>query len=108
MKPGTRKGSKNVLPGNETTLLFHDLSLLIEQSKKAVVSHVNNAMAMLFWQIGGRINAHVLEHKRARYGEQIVITLSRQLVVAHYLLILTNPKRLSMGEEIKNELPIFQ
>lgn len=40
-------------------------------------------MAMLFWQIGGRINVHVLEHKRARYGEQIVVTLSRQLVAAH-------------------------
>jgi hypothetical protein len=75
--------SKRLSPANETTLLYQDISLLIEQSKKAVSSYVNNAMTMLFWQIGGRINAHVLDHKRARYGEQIVVTLSRQLVSAH-------------------------
>ncbi len=67
----------------ETNLLYQDLSLLIEQSKKAVASLVNNTMAMLFWQVGSRINAHVLSNKRAAYGKQIVVTLSRQLVMAH-------------------------
>jgi hypothetical protein len=71
-----RKRSKTILHVNDTKLLFQDLSLLIEQSRKSVVSHVNNALTMLFWQIGGKINAHVLKHKRARYGEQIVATLS--------------------------------
>ena len=72
-------GNLSDQPINDAILLYQDISLLIEQSKKSVVSHVNNAMAMLFWQIGGRINSHVLGHKRARYGEQIVVTLSRQL-----------------------------
>ena len=78
-----KKHSKTIFPANDTILLFKNLSLLIEQSRTAVVSHVNNAVTMLFWQIGGKINAHVLEHKRARYGEQIVATLSRQLVSAY-------------------------
>ena len=67
----------------ETSLLFQDLSLLIEQSKKTVASFVNNAMAMLFWHVGSRINTHVLSNKRAAYGKEIIVTLSRQLVLAH-------------------------
>lgn len=74
--------NSDLLP-KETAQLFQALSILIEQSKKTVVSQVNNAISMLFWQIGDRINAHVLEHKRARYGEQIIVTLSRQLASAH-------------------------
>ncbi len=64
----------------DTKLLFQELSLLIDQSKQQVVSAVNNTMTMLFWQIGEKINTHVLRHKRAEYGKQIVATLSRQLV----------------------------
>jgi hypothetical protein len=33
----------------------------------------------LFWKIGQRINDEVLQNKRADYGKQIVVTLSRQL-----------------------------
>jgi predicted nuclease of restriction endonuclease-like (RecB) superfamily len=34
---------------------------------------------MLYWQIGQRIRQDILQEKRAGYGEQIVVTLSRQL-----------------------------
>lgn len=64
----------------DTKLLFQELSLLIDQSKQQVVSAVNNTLTMLFWHIGEKINTHVLRHKRAEYGRQIVVTLSRQLV----------------------------
>jgi predicted nuclease of restriction endonuclease-like (RecB) superfamily len=33
----------------------------------------------MFWEIGKKINEHVLLHKRADYGQQIVVTVSRQL-----------------------------
>jgi hypothetical protein len=33
----------------------------------------------LFWQIGKRINDEILLNKRADYGKQIVVTVSRQL-----------------------------
>ncbi len=36
--------------------LFNELSSLIEQSKAQVVSQVNSAMTLLFWQLGKRIN----------------------------------------------------
>jgi predicted nuclease of restriction endonuclease-like (RecB) superfamily len=59
--------------------LFNELSLLIEQSKKHMASAVNSSLTMLFWQVGNRINNHILGNSRADYGKQIVVTLSRQL-----------------------------
>lgn len=59
--------------------LFNELSQLIEQSQQQVVAQVNNALTMLFWHIGWRINQNILQNKRADYGKQIVVTLSRQL-----------------------------
>jgi hypothetical protein len=75
--------SRANLPNTKTNQLFQDLSFLIAQRKKSVTSHINNALALLFWQIGGKINSHVLEYKRAKYGEQIIVTLSRQLISEH-------------------------
>ena len=37
-------------------------------------------MTMLFWQIGKAVNQKILENKRAEYGKQIIVTLSRHLV----------------------------
>ncbi|CAN5898810.1 PDDEXK nuclease domain-containing protein [soil metagenome] len=59
--------------------LFSEINNLIEQSHSKVLSQVNSALALLFWQVGKRINEFILEHKRAEYGKQIVVTLSRQL-----------------------------
>ncbi len=59
--------------------LFNELSQLIEQSRLQVVAQVNSALTMLFWHIGYRINQNILQNKRADYGKQIVVTLSRQL-----------------------------
>ncbi len=60
-------------------VLFNDISNLIEQGHSNALSQVNSAMTLLFWQVGKRINDFILEHKRAEYGKQIVVTLSRQL-----------------------------
>lgn len=59
--------------------LFTEISALIEQTRSTVVTHANCAMTLLFWKIGRRINEAVLQNKRADYGKQIVVTLSRQL-----------------------------
>jgi len=59
--------------------LFNELSQLIEQSKSQVVSYVNSTLTTLFWQVGKRINEHILQNKRADYGKQIIATLARQL-----------------------------
>lgn len=59
--------------------LYNELSQLIEQSKTQVISYVNSTLTILFWQVGKRINEHILQNKRAEYGKQIVPTLSAQL-----------------------------
>lgn len=59
--------------------LFNEIFNLIEQTKAQVTSQVNSTMTLLFWQVGRRINEFVLDNKRAAYGKQIVVTLSRQL-----------------------------
>lgn len=79
-----KKSLSSTSPSKSTdSALFYELSDLIEQSKRSVVSYVNNTLTMLFWHVGNRINRHTLGYKRASYGEQIVVTLSRQLVQAH-------------------------
>ncbi len=60
----------------DTSLIFQELSKLIDQSRNHLVSAVNNTLTMLFRHIGGEINAHMLKHKRAEYGKQIVTELS--------------------------------
>jgi predicted nuclease of restriction endonuclease-like (RecB) superfamily len=60
-------------------VLFNDLAQLIEQSKQFVIVQANSTLTMLFWHVGKRINDEVLHKKRADYGKQIVVTLSRQL-----------------------------
>jgi hypothetical protein len=60
-------------------LLFTDVALLIEESKKYVAHTVNTTLSILYWKIGKRINLEVLQNKRAEYGKQIVATVSQQL-----------------------------
>ena len=59
--------------------LISDLSKLIEQSKQQVAVVANSALTLLFWQVGKRINEEVLKNERAKYGKQIVATVSQQL-----------------------------
>ena len=59
--------------------IIGDIKTLIEQSKQQVLVAVNSTIAMLYWQIGNRINTEILKDQRAEYGKQIVVTLSRQL-----------------------------
>ena len=64
------------LPANP---LFGEIRNLIAESRQQVAITVNSAMSMLYWQIGKRINEEVLQHKRAGYGKEIVVSLARQL-----------------------------
>ncbi len=63
--------------------LFGEIRSLIEQSRQQVAVAVNSAMSMLYWQIGKRINEEVLQNKRAEYGKEIVVTLSRHLEIEY-------------------------
>ena len=71
--------AKNNIVIQSEDRLFQELSQLIEQSKTQVVSYANSTLTTLFWQVGKRINEHILQNKRADYGKEIVSTLSTQL-----------------------------
>lgn len=60
-------------------MLFHDLAQIIDQGKNEVTRQVNSTIAIVFWQVGYRINTHILNNQRAEYGRQIVPTVSAQL-----------------------------
>ena len=73
------KANKNTSIIAPDQALLTELSQLIEQSQRQVVSQANSTLTMLFWHIGNRINKEILQNKRANYGKQIVATLSTQL-----------------------------
>jgi predicted nuclease of restriction endonuclease-like (RecB) superfamily len=70
--------STNSLTITEIDLL-NELSQLVEQSQRQVIVQSNSVLTLLFWQIGFRINETILKNKRADYGKQIIVTVSRQL-----------------------------
>ena len=61
-------------------LLFQNLAYIIEQGKRQVVAQVNSTLTLVYWQVGHKINTHLLENQRAGYARQILSTLSTKLV----------------------------
>lgn len=61
------------------TNLYSEVRQLINKTKTQVSVQINSSMTILYWQIGNRINTHILGNGRAEYGKQIVATLSQQL-----------------------------
>lgn len=60
--------------------LLSDLRTLIAETRQDVARSVNSALVMLYWNVGQRIRQDILKERRAEYGREIVVTLSRQLV----------------------------
>ena len=59
--------------------LLRDVRRMIEEGRRQVAATVNVALTVLYWRIGKRIGVEVLGGERAAYGDEIVVTLSRQL-----------------------------
>lgn len=72
-----------IKPDNGETSLLKEISKLIEQSQQLLVTQANSTLTMLFWHIGNKINNTTLQNKRADYGKQIVVTLSRELTLKY-------------------------
>ena len=70
-------------PAPLPTALLGDIKALIEEGRRQAVATVNMGLTLLYWRIGQRIHAEILHGERAAYGEQIVATLSRQLVAEY-------------------------
>jgi predicted nuclease of restriction endonuclease-like (RecB) superfamily len=62
------------------TPLLKDVRRLIVEARRQTAVAVNIGLTALYWQIGRRIRNEILGAERAAYGEQIVATVSRQLV----------------------------
>ena len=60
--------------------LLEDLRRLIEETRQGVAATVNAALSLLYWRVGKRINEEILKGERAEYGQQILATLSQELV----------------------------
>ncbi|RKI63145.1 DUF1016 domain-containing protein [Corallococcus sp. AB049A] len=60
-------------------MLVHDLSSMIEASRKQVAVAANAALTTLYWQMGHRVLTEVTGGQRAEYGGQIVSAVGRQL-----------------------------
>jgi predicted nuclease of restriction endonuclease-like (RecB) superfamily len=60
--------------------LFQDLRSLIIEARQDVARQVNSALVLMYWRVGQRIRQDILKEKRAEYGEEIVPTVSAQLV----------------------------
>lgn len=61
------------------SMLLKELSQIIEQGKLQLVSKVNSILTITYWQIGKKINDHILKNERAEYGEKVVINLAKDL-----------------------------
>ena len=59
--------------------LFNDISEMISSGKNRVAIEVNQAVVVLYWSIGKRINDEILKGDRANYGEQIISQISVKL-----------------------------
>lgn len=62
-----------------SNVLFTDLAKIIEQGKTNLAKQVNSTITLVYWQVGYKINTHILENKRAEYGKEIVSTVSNLL-----------------------------
>ena len=60
--------------------LISDTRRLIETARHNVAVTVNAGLTILYRQIGNRIRQDILKEKRARYGEDLLPTLSAKLV----------------------------
>ncbi|MDR3158304.1 MAG: PDDEXK nuclease domain-containing protein [Zoogloeaceae bacterium] len=60
--------------------LLTELRGLIEAARQHVAQTANATLTMLYWHVGQRIRREVLKGGRAGYGEEILATLSQELV----------------------------
>jgi predicted nuclease of restriction endonuclease-like (RecB) superfamily len=61
-------------------VLLKDLRELIAAARQDVARQVNSALVLLYWRVGRRIRQDILKEKRAEYGEQILPTVSAELM----------------------------
>lgn len=89
--------------------LISDVSQLINEAKTGLAATVNSSLTLLYWRIGQRIQAEILNGERAEYGEQIVITLAKRLEIEQGRGFSTKNLRhmLRFAEIFKDEVIVY-
>ena len=59
--------------------LLQDICIIIDNARINLAQRVNSELKLMYWHIGNRINKDILNNERACYGEQVIVTLSKQL-----------------------------
>lgn len=59
--------------------LYNDIKQLIELTQHDTLRKVSQTGVLLYWHIGIRINSEILKLDRAKYGEEIIDNLSKDL-----------------------------
>ncbi len=75
------KKDSEMVPNHETTTLVKDISALIDEARNHLAREYNSTQALLCWLIGKRIDEEILKSERAEYGENVVILLSKHLLL---------------------------
>jgi len=63
----------------DESVLFENVSTIIENRKYRIQASVNSEATLMFWEVGQYINTIVLADRRAEYGKKILTTLSSKL-----------------------------
>jgi len=61
-------------------VLLGEIRKLIDAARQRAATAVNFEPTLLYWRIGEWIHTQVLTGRRAEYGEEIIATLSQQLM----------------------------
>lgn len=80
-KPRSLAKAKSSIPSIKKSDLLEDLRNIIGKARQTIASNVNAGLTLLYWHVGNRIRMEILQEERAGYGKEIVVTLSRQLVI---------------------------
>lgn len=67
----------------DSSPLMDDIRRMIESTRSSVATTVNAGLTMLYWHIGKRIREEILREERAEYGQEIVVSLARQLTAEY-------------------------
>jgi predicted nuclease of restriction endonuclease-like (RecB) superfamily len=63
--------------------LLDEVRHLIDSARERAAAAVNAELTLLYWRVGRCIHAEVLRGARAEYGQQVIASLARQLIVEY-------------------------
>lgn len=79
------EGTRNKISRKQSAAILTPDALLAEvrhliiETRQQTARMVNAGLTLLYWQVGDRVRREVLQYKRAEYGAELILTLSREL-----------------------------